>query len=93
MCVTYTIRYACGDEDSVKDAANGCDGKCTGDNIRYDESLDENSTENCLIHTHSMSPAKTHSSSDSEVSDHPPEDPQPEPEQPEQPRKIAPKAN
>lgn len=75
MCVIYTIRYACGDKDSVKDAANRCDKKCTRDNIRYDESLDENSTKNCLIYTYSISPAKTHSSFDSEVSDYPPEDP------------------
>lgn len=94
MCVTYTIRYACADEESVKAASGGCGGNCKGDNIRYDESLDSNSTGNCAIHTHSMSPAGSHSTtSDSSVSNHPPGDPQPQPEQRKEPRKIVPKEN
>jgi hypothetical protein len=78
MCVTYTKRFACSDTESVTTASNGCDGNCKGDNIRYDESLDIESPDNCPIHIHSMSPARTHSTtSDSSVSDHAPEDPKP----------------
>ncbi len=94
MCVIYTIHYTCSDEESVKAVSSSCSGNCKGHNVRYDESLDSNSTGNCTIYTHSMSPIRSHSTtSDSSVSDHPLEDPQPKPEQRKEPRKIVPKEN
>jgi hypothetical protein len=74
--VTYTIHYTCGDKESVKAVSRGYGRNCKGDNIRYDKSLDSNSTGNCAIYTHSISPTGSHSTtSDSSVSNHPLEDP------------------
>ena len=90
--MTYTVTYTCNYNESVRRPSDECNGNCKGDNIIYDDSLDHSSPYNCIVHTHSMSPAGSRSNtSDSDVSDHPPEDPQPEPEKPGEPRKIAPK--
>jgi hypothetical protein len=92
MCLTYTVTYACGYNKSVRRPSNKCNRNYKGDNIIYDDSLDYPSLYNYIVHIYSISPTGSRSNtSDSDISDHPPEDPQPKPKQPEEPRKIAPK--
>lgn len=66
MCRTYTKHYACGCDEAVKARSNGCDGNCTGNNIIYDDSMDETSTEKCVNHVLQSPPT---SSDSSETSD------------------------
>jgi hypothetical protein len=47
MCVTWTTHYACGHDEAAKAPSNGCDGKCTGANITYDDNLDTSPQEDC----------------------------------------------
>jgi hypothetical protein len=34
ICVVFTIRFTCGCDEQGRRASNGCDGNCTGNNIR-----------------------------------------------------------
>lgn len=47
MCVTWTIHFPCDHNESEKGASNGCDGKCPGDKITYDERRDIIMLEDC----------------------------------------------
>jgi hypothetical protein len=38
MCKTWTVHYVCGCDEAEKAPSNGCDGNCTGDNIKYEDS-------------------------------------------------------
>jgi len=65
MCVTWTVHYRCGCASPRRAPSGGCDGKCRGENIRYDESRDVQSDERCNEHAYVSPPT----SSDTSVSD------------------------
>jgi hypothetical protein len=46
MCVIWTVYYACNCNEAAK-ISSGCDGNCTKQNIRYDNSRDVELSENC----------------------------------------------
>lgn len=50
MCATYTVHFTCGCDEPGRTERNGCDGNCTGDQIVYDEALDQNAGTPCAVH-------------------------------------------
>jgi hypothetical protein len=71
MCETWTVHYACGCDFPAKRPSNGCNGNCTGNNIRYidnDVVLQERCAE-CVARSQYPSPGTSSDSSASETSD------------------------
>jgi len=69
--LTWTIHYACGDDEAAK-ASNGCDRKCTGANITYDDTLDTSPQEDystCIAARQLQTPPTSSDSSASETSE------------------------
>jgi hypothetical protein len=69
MCVTWTIHYACGCGLAAKAPSNGCDGNCTGNNIRYDDGRDIVLSEDCPEHIAARQLDTPPTSSDSSASE------------------------
>ena len=66
MCVAFTKYFRCGcTEPNKAEGPDGCGGRCTGDNIRYDGTRDHTVDGTCKEHVYLTPP----SSSDSSVSD------------------------
>jgi hypothetical protein len=84
MCVTYMVHYACRYRVGTTLVTPSYGGQCPPNTIKYDESRDEKSENNCVDHEL----GKADSGIDSLVSDHTIEDPQPKPEWPKEPKHI-----
>ena len=50
MCFTFTKHYGCGCDVPGREESNGCGGNCTGDNITYNDDMDETTADYCPAH-------------------------------------------